>query len=60
MYAVCTIKLLLGKEEYSITDDGESLRILHSRHPTEESWLQQLKTKMWLLDEYHPCQNEVE
>ena len=45
--------------EVSITDDGESLN-LHSRYPTEGSWLQQHKTKMWLLDEYHPRQNEVE
>ena len=27
-------------KEVSITDDGENLRILHSRYPTEESWLQ--------------------
>jgi hypothetical protein len=46
-------------KEVSITD-GESLRLLHSWYPTEESWLQQHKTKMWLLDEYHPRQNEVE
>ena len=47
-------------EEESITNDGESSRVLHSRYPTEESWLQQRKTKVWLLDEYHPCQNKVE
>jgi hypothetical protein len=47
-------------KEVSMTDDSESLRILHSRYPTEESWLQQHKSKMWLLDKYHPCQNEVE
>jgi hypothetical protein len=46
-------------KEVSITD-GESLRILHSWYPVEESWLQQHKTKMWLLDEYHPRQNEIE
>jgi hypothetical protein len=47
-------------EEDSITDDGESLRVPDSRFPNGESWLQQHNTTVWLLDEYHPCQNEVE
>lgn len=47
-------------KEVSITDDGENLKscILGTR--PESHGLQQHKTKKWLLDKYHPRQNEVE